>query len=122
MHRFLARASLAALISAGAPAAATAHAYLSRAIPPAGGTVTSPPAEVRCSFTEQLEPKFSALEVLNAAGTRVDMGNMHLDPHDARQMVVGVRPLPPGIFTVIWHAVSVDTHRTEGRFTFTVAK
>ena len=31
------------------------------------------------------------------------------------------RPLPPGVYTVNWHAVSVDTHHTQGSFNFTVA-
>jgi len=30
------------------------------------------------------------------------------------------RPLSPGRYSVRWHAVSVDTHRTEGAFQFTV--
>jgi methionine-rich copper-binding protein CopC len=29
-------------------------------------------------------------------------------------------PLKPGVYTVHWHAVSVDTHRTQGSFQFTV--
>jgi len=28
--------------------------------------------------------------------------------------------LPPGIYTVIWHVTSIDTHKTEGRYQFTV--
>ena len=119
MHRVLVCAGLGALLAAG-PAAA--HAYLSRAVPAAGSTVAASPTEVDCSFGEDLEPRFSALEVRDAAGKRVDSGNMHLAPSDAKRMVVGVGHLGPGVYTVIWHAVSVDTHRTQGRFTFTVAK
>jgi copper resistance protein C len=29
--------------------------------------------------------------------------------------------LPPGTYTVNWHVTSVDTHKTEGNYTFTVA-
>jgi len=29
-------------------------------------------------------------------------------------------PLPPGLYKVTWHAVSVDTHRTQGDFSFSV--
>jgi methionine-rich copper-binding protein CopC len=46
---------------------------------------------------------------------------MHLAPNDAKQMIIGLGKVGPGTYTVIWHAVSVDTHRTEGHFTFTVA-
>lgn len=122
MHRLLVRACFAAFLAAAPAAAAFAHAYLSRAIPPAGATVTAPPREVRCSFTEELEPDFSTLEVKNAAGTRVDTGKMHMNPQDAKQMVIGLKPLTPGVYTVTWHAVSVDTHHTQGHFSFTVAR
>ena len=30
------------------------------------------------------------------------------------------KPLSPGVYTVQWHAVSVDTHHTQGTFEFTV--
>ena len=98
-----------------------AHAYLRRAEPAADSTVTAAPSKVVCEFTEALEPSFSRLEVQDAAGKRVDAGDMHLAPGDENQMVIGLGKVGPGIYTVIWHAVSVDTHRTEGRFSFTVA-
>jgi methionine-rich copper-binding protein CopC len=90
-------------------------------VPAAGSTVATPPAEVDCTFTEELEPKFSTIEVRDALGKRVDSGNMHLSSQDAKQMIIGVGHLGPGAYKVIWHAVSVDTHRTQGSFTFTVA-
>jgi methionine-rich copper-binding protein CopC len=36
-------------------------------------------------------------------------------------LAVPVKPLAAGVYTVLWHATSVDTHKTEGHFTFTVA-
>jgi hypothetical protein len=36
-------------------------------------------------------------------------------------MSVALKPLKPGIYHVRWHALSIDTHRTEGAFAFTVA-
>jgi methionine-rich copper-binding protein CopC len=128
MRRHFLRAGLALLIARlialGGFAFVTparAHAYLRRAVPAVGSTVPSAPAEVVCDFTEELEPSFSKLEVQDASGKRVDTGDMHLAPNDARQMIIGLSKVGPGTYTVIWHAVSVDTHRTEGRFTFNVA-
>ena len=124
MHRLLVCAGAGALIAVAGPGSITtalAHAYLRRAVPAVGSTVATPPTEVDCSFTEELEPKFSTLEVQDASGKRVDSGNMHLSPHDAKQMIIGVGHLGPGTYKVIWHAVSVDTHHTQGTFTFTVA-
>jgi methionine-rich copper-binding protein CopC len=31
-----------------------------------------------------------------------------------------VKPLTPSVYTVTWHAVSADTHCTQGTFKFTV--
>jgi len=124
MHRSFVYAGLGALIAAG-PAcvpAALAHAYLSRAVPAVGSTVSTPPTEIDCSFTEDLEPSFSTLEVQDASGKRVDSGNMHISPRDAKEMIIGVGHLGPGTYKVVWHAVSVDTHHTQGTFTFTVAQ
>ena len=121
MHRFITRTGLTALIAAAGVSPALAHAFLTTAAPAVGSTVATSPTEVDCNFTEALEPSFSTLEVQNAAGARVDTGKMHLAAGDAKRMVIGVQHLPPGIYTVTWHAVSVDTHHTAGRFTFTVA-
>jgi hypothetical protein len=121
MHRLVIRATLAASFAAAAVSPALAHAFLTTAVPAVGSTVTASPAEVDCNFTEALEPTFSTLAVQNAAGARVDTGKMHLAPGDAKRMVIGVQHLPAGTYTVTWHATSVDTHRTEGHFTFTVA-
>jgi methionine-rich copper-binding protein CopC len=124
MHRLLVCAGAGALIAVAGPgliATALAHAYLSRAVPAVGSTVATSPTEVDCSFTEELEPSFSTLEVQDATGKRVDYRNMHISPGDSKQMIVGVGHLVPGTYTVIWHAVSVDTHHTQGKFTFTVA-
>ena len=124
MQRSLVCAGLGTLIAAAGSGLVThplAHAYLSRAIPAVGSTVAAPPTEVDCAFTEELEPKFTTIEVQDASGKRVDSGNMHLAPKNAKQLIIGVGHLGPGTYKVIWNAVSVDTHRTQGSFTFTVA-
>lgn len=100
---------------------ASAHAQLRSAAPAAGSTVKVAPTEIVLTFSEALEPSFSTIEVDNAAGERVETGDLHLAKGNARQAIMAVHTLGPGIYTVIWHAVSVDTHRTEGRYSFTIA-
>jgi len=97
-----------------------AHAHLVAASPAADATVATP-TEVAISFTEALEPKFSSIEVTAADGTRVDKADLHI-VGDGKHVAVSLAPLQPGTYTVIWHATSVDTHKTEGRFGFKVAK
>lgn len=113
------------LIVAGAAAAcclaAQAHGFIERAEPRVGSVVPAAPAEVRIWFSEPLEPSFSTLAVTDAAGRRVDAGRATVDTHDAGLLRVPLTKLGPGTYTAAWRAVSVDTHVTEGRFTFRVA-
>jgi methionine-rich copper-binding protein CopC len=101
------------------PAAAWAHAHLSSAYP-AENAVVAAPEQVVLGFTQPLEKSFSSIEVQSTDGKRVDDGKPR-SAADPTQLIVGVGKLPAGIYKVIWHATSVDTHRSEGSFTFTVA-
>lgn len=101
--------------------AAFAHAFLDHALPAVGSTVHEPPREVRLVFTERLEPAFSTVRVLDHDGKQVDTGS-HLDPADTTVLMANVPTLPPGTYRVVWRAVSVDTHVTEGDYTFEVAR
>jgi methionine-rich copper-binding protein CopC len=117
MRRFL----LAAAALAAMAGPAFAHAHLVAANPAVGGTIPAP-SEVAISFTEALEPRFSSIEVTNSAGVRVDRADLHIVGGDARRIAVSLPVIEPGLYKVIWHATSVDTHKTEGSFSFTVAK
>jgi len=100
---------------------AFAHAFLHHASPPAGSEIRVSPPAVIITYTEGVEPNFSTIEVDNAQGTRVDKVDPHLVGGDQTKLAVSLPKLPPGRYTVIWHATSVDTHKTEGRFNFSVA-
>ncbi|HEY1661204.1 MAG TPA: copper resistance CopC family protein [Verrucomicrobiae bacterium] len=116
----LARWALAIVLFLTMPSHAWAHAFLDHADPKVGSTVTHSPAEVKAWFTQELEPVFSSLQVQDANGNEVDKKDAHLDDKDKQLMIVSLPALPPGTYTVIWHAVSVDTHRTQGSFKFTL--
>jgi copper resistance protein C len=102
-------------------AGASAHAFLDHASPSVGSTVRGSPAEVRLWFTEALEPSFSTLRVVDQGGAQVDQGNKAVDPSDRTLLKVSLRPLSPGSYKVVWRVLSVDTHTTEGSFSFSVA-
>ena len=99
-----------------------AHARVKRAIPAVGGTVaaSAAPAELQVWFTEALEPALSTIEVVDRAGTRMDRGDVRLDPDDHSLLRVTLLPLPPGQYRVIWRVVSIDTHVRSGSFPFRV--
>ena len=77
---------------------------------------------MRIWFTQELEPAFSGIEVTDAAGARVDDGASRVDGRDHTLLIVGLKNLPPGEYKVHWHVISVDTHATEGNFTFRVGQ
>jgi methionine-rich copper-binding protein CopC len=114
-------ATSAALFLSGTMAA-FAHAHLVRATPAAGGTVQAAPSEVTLHFSEKLEPKFSSVLVRDSAGKQVDKGDATVDKADRMVIRVLLPQLEPGVYTVEWRAVSADTHKVNGNFTFKVGE
>jgi copper resistance protein C len=102
--------SLLLVVLGSAPA--RAHAFLERARPLVGSTVPSAPREVALTFTQS-----SSVQVTDASGARVDEGKAQVSGNTMR---VGLKSLSPGTYRVRWHALSVDTHTTEGSFSFHV--
>ncbi len=102
------------LISAGI---ARAHSMLERAEPRVGSTIEIAPHEVVLSFSQKIEIAFSTVEVTDAAGHRVDEGKPAVDGNVMR---VPIEISAPGTYRVKWHVLSVDTHTTDGAFTFQV--
>ena len=100
---------------------ASAHAFLKTAAPAVGSTVPQAPSQVSIEFTEGVEPKFSTIAVQDAAGASVASGDARILGSNTH-LAVGLKPLQPGTYRVVWHVTAVDTHKTEGSFTFTVAQ
>ena len=105
------------LLAALSNAAAHAHAFLDHASPLVGSTVASAPREVSLTFTQNLEAAFSSVQVTGPNGARVDAGKPQIS---GNTMHVGLKAAGTGTYHVRWHALSVDTHKTEGSFTFSV--
>jgi methionine-rich copper-binding protein CopC len=112
-----ARSFLAGVAIMGFAAPALGHAFLEHAAPAAGETLATAPRQVALTFTEQLELAFSGVTVADSAGRDVEAGRVVVA---GETMSVALKPLAPGTYRVTWHAVSVDTHRTEGAYSFTV--
>jgi copper resistance protein C len=113
-------ASSTALLIILATGTAQAHAFLDRAEPRVGSSVPAAPRQVSLWFTQNLEPAFSTVEVQDSAGARVDQGSPRIEPGHPSVMRIAVKPLPPGTYKVRWRVLSVDTHTTEGSFSFRV--
>lgn len=99
----------------------SAHANLVRAEPGISASVPTAPATVRLSFSEAPEPRYSDVTIFNATRERFDTGDLHVAPDDRESLIIGVRDLPQGIYTVVWKTTSaVDGHTTGGSFAFAV--
>ena len=100
---------------------AFAHAHLDHASPAVGSTVAQAPKEVVLWFTNQLEAAFSSIDVRDGKGAVVTSGKAALGG-DRTQLRVPLKALSAGTYKVIWRVLSVDTHRTQGDFTFRVGR
>jgi len=112
--------AVAILLLSAAPA--YAHAMLERTEPPVGSEVTASPMQLVLTFTEGVEPLFTTVQVRGPTGADLAVGKPHTEPGNGRKLIVQLPVLGRGKYTVNWHATSVDTHKTEGSFQFTVGK
>jgi len=112
-----------AILAVFGTASALAHAHLVRATPAAGSTARTPPSEVTLRFNEKLEAAFSSVVVRDSAGKQVDKGDGTVDKGDRTLMRVMLQqPMAPGVYKVEWKAMSADTHKIDGNFTFKIGE
>lgn len=124
-HATRLRSLAVALVAASAldpGACAWAHALLDRSAPAAGASVQTSPPQVKLWLSDELEPAFSTIRVIDAGGRRVDRNDVHVDANDASVLEVSLPELAPGRYRVVWRALSIDTHVTHGSFTFNVGR
>jgi copper transport protein len=109
---------MAALVGLLTWAGARAHAVLVRATPSTSQALSQAPAQVQLLFSEPLDPIFSAVRVVNAAGQAVDKGDSHVDSANDHLLVVSLNSgLPNGVYTVNWRSLSaIDVHPDEGLY------
>ncbi len=110
---------LAANLGAGV---AYAHPEFQSAEPAAGKSSASP-KQIRILFNESIIPQFSGIELKDQAGKAIATGKVTTDPTNKKLMIVPLKDqLEPGEYNVEWHAVSDDTHKVKGSYSFGVAR
>jgi copper resistance protein C len=124
------------------------HAFLNASVPAADSTVTSPLKEIRLTYSEPVEIRFSIFKVyklsaapsagpsaLHAAATDLVSADLLKRGDEAARSDAGVanttrtstdivlrlKDLEPGAYVLMWRALSVDTHTTQGSFVFVYA-
>jgi methionine-rich copper-binding protein CopC len=122
MQRFLNLLITAAFAVSFAVPAAFAHAFLDHAVPGVGLSVSGPVREIRLYYTQGVVTAFSHVHVASAAGAVIPTGKLVNDSSNQQTVIVRLgRPLGPGTYSLSWQVTSVDTHVTQGTFTFTVS-
>ncbi len=110
-------AFVAALLAAlAAPASAFAHATVRSTSPSYRERLASSPATVVIRFDQTVTTLPDAIVVVGEKGTVVS--GAAFTAGDGRDVVVPVRRLPKGAYTVRWHVLSSDGHAVSGLFTF----
>jgi copper transport protein len=113
-------AGVAAGLALALPAAASAHAYLTKTVPAASVVLNTPPATVQLTFDEAVEPRFAIISVTDAQGHSQTTGPVTRSPANPDTLVVPLKRLLEGWYLVYWRAISVDGHPVQSAFTFAV--
>ena len=109
---------------------AQAHPRLLSSTPAVNATVASPHM-IQLKFSERLIGAMTGADVvaapmrampgMSARPAVKTAGFTHTLSADGKSLVLQRKAgLAPGAYQVVWHAVSVDTHRVAGRFAFSV--
>ena len=112
--------ALVFLLSSAITPAVLAHAHLKQQSPQEN-TVAVAPEVITLNFSEGIEPAFSGVVVTNAQQQKIKTGAVKRDEKDNAKLIVPLeKPLTTGTYTVDWHVVSVDGHKTKGSYHFSV--
>jgi methionine-rich copper-binding protein CopC len=103
---------------------ASAHAFIDHCTPEVGSTIPQAPSELRCTFTDPIDPKQTTLAVFDASNHQVDNKDLKGDPNDPNGTTVletlNSAQMSGGLYTVKWSTVAEDGHATDGQFQFAV--
>jgi copper transport protein len=99
---------------------AEAHAVQVTASPEPNSELTKSPDQLSVSFSEEIEPAVSTMQLWDGQAKEVPLGGVSFP--STEQMVVSVsQDLPMGVYTAVWRNLStVDGHTWAGSYTFIV--
>lgn len=97
------------------------HARLTNALPEAESIMDQAPAEIRLVFSRRLDRSASYILLEDASGNPVKSEPIATLDGPQEQIAISVEAIPPGIYLVKWQASSLDRHRAQGSYRFTIA-
>ena len=116
--------SLAAALALSVPSVALAHVDLVSAAP-AANRVAKGVTRITLTFSERVMPRLSGATVTmtsmpGMSGHTMPITNLTAAVSDKTLTLTSPRPLAAGTYRVDWHAVTSDTHREAGSYSFSV--
>lgn len=111
---------LAAALLLGSISPLFAHAHLAKSEPQDDATLKNAPPTISIEYTELLELNLSSLVLKDGKGKAIETGKLQHVNDNKKTLAIKPPVLSPGTYRVEWGAASVDTHRTEGSFTFKI--
>ena len=98
-----------------------AHAHLQQQLPAADSEVSPAPQTLTLDFSEGIEANFSGVTLKGPDQQTIAIGKAARNEADKKQLIVPLtQTLASGLYTVEWHVVSVDGHKTKGQYQFSV--
>ena len=99
---------------------ASAHAELLSSFPGNQELLVESPTEIALQFTESVDPIEPGIRLVDADGDDVEIGAVSQAAGTERMRAAVPSTLDDGTYVVAWQAVSADSHRVRGSFTFSV--
>ncbi len=112
---------LLAVLCAGNPRHATAHAFLKSSDPVASAVLPTAPAGMTLRFTEPLERSYSRAQLYDQNGALVQAAISRAGDDDFTMVLDLPAGLPNGTYSVLWRTLSTaDGHTAQGYVPFTI--
>jgi len=102
---------------------AAAHAIVLESVPARDAVLDRAPERAILRFNSAIEKRLTRVTLTAGGGAPVPLPIASDGPSGAQQpdrLVIPLRPLPPGRYTIRYKVLSADGHITEGALRFTV--
>ena len=101
------------------PAAAYAHAIVLESSPRPGAVLARPPAQITLRFNSKIEKRFTRLTLPTGNQPPAPVTAASDEPAAPDRLVIPIRSLAPGDYTLRYRVLGVDGHITQGALRFT---
>jgi copper transport protein len=109
----------AVLVALALPTSALAHAVLLERVPTYDAQLATAPRSVSLQFDQSVDAFANAIDVRTSSGKAVTAGPARTTD-GGRRVIVPLRRLAKGAYTVRWHVTSNEGHVVSGVYTFGV--